>query len=222
MARARYAVRDIVGSTSGVDPASVAEGGVHDVVESSLSPGVAVAGAAGASAAPHVEQLSASSAFTAPQVEQVTMEPPSSARWYGHEHHNGGTVALASPTVIVGTPRHTHPVDTPTSLRFAQAARGLGAAARALGLRAPAFRCPPRTPGINRALRRSGDAVVIAVRIRDRGFDDVVADMVEGVLRANQVPRDAASRIRGQLAGAVTPGLATEPVQDPVRDPAAA
>ena len=110
--------------------------------------------------------------------------------------------------VTVGTARHTRSVETPTSLRFAQAARGLGVAARALGLRAPAFRAPPRTPGADRALVRAAGAVVVAVRIRDRSFDDVVADMVEGVVRANDVPVDRAAGVRAELAGAV--GVAGE------------
>ncbi len=78
------------------------------------------------------------------------------------------------------------------SFAFAGAARRISAEARRLGLAEPvAYRSPPRRQDVNRSIRRlrSGGAVV-AIRIRDRSWDDVVADMVEGALMANGLAVD--------------------------------
>ena len=93
------------------------------------------------------------------------------------------------------------------ALRFADVARRLGAAAHANGLAVPAFRCPPRTPGVARTIRRYPGGTVVSVRLRDRPFTAVVADMVEGVLVANHVPPADTGRIRAAL-GASVPGPA--------------
>jgi hypothetical protein len=75
-----------------------------------------------------------------------------------------------------------------SSVRFAAAARRLGAVCAARGLVTPAFRSPPRPPGADRTLRRRPDGgAVVAVRLRGRPFASVAADMVEGTLRANSV-----------------------------------
>ncbi len=44
---------------------------------------------------------------------------------------------------------------------------------------------------------------MIAVRVRERAFADVVADMVEGVLAANRLEGEAAVRVRTMLLAAV-------------------
>jgi hypothetical protein len=92
--------------------------------------------------------------------------------------------------------------------RFAQAARRLGAAARAAGLTVPAFRSPPRRPGAPRTIRRLPGGPVVAVVLRDRAFDDVLVDMVEGVVVANRLRDPAAQRIRRALLDALAPGAA--------------
>jgi hypothetical protein len=92
-----------------------------------------------------------------------------------------------------------HPV-----VRFATVARRLGAAARAAGLAVPAFRCPPRHPRAVRTIRRMPGGSVIAVRVQQRSFADVVADMVEGVLAANGLQGEAAARVRATLHAAVS------------------
>jgi len=89
------------------------------------------------------------------------------------------------------------------ALRFAHAARVLGAAARAGGLSVPAFRSPPRIAGARRTLRRYPGGAVVAVQLRGRSFDDVVADMVEGVVQANGLTDEAAARVRALLVAAV-------------------
>lgn len=75
-----------------------------------------------------------------------------------------------------------------STLRFAVAARAISDEARRAGLEiVPGFRSPPRLP-VDRALRRRpGSAPAVAVRLRGRPMERVVADMVEGVLVANGV-----------------------------------
>ena len=82
------------------------------------------------------------------------------------------------------------------------AARRLGAAARGAGLSVPAFRSPPRVAGAVRTLRRFREGCVIAVTLRGRPFDDVVADMVDGLVRVNGLDGAAAARARCLLLAA--------------------
>jgi hypothetical protein len=89
------------------------------------------------------------------------------------------------------------------TLQFADVARRLGAAAHANGLAVPAFRCPPRTAGVTRTLRRYPGGTVVSVRLRDRPFLEVVADMVDGVLAANRVAPGDAAPIRASLHAAL-------------------
>jgi hypothetical protein len=91
------------------------------------------------------------------------------------------------------------------ALLFSQAARRLGAAARAAGLVVPAFRCPPRVAGARRTLRRYPGGAVVAVQVRGRPFAEVADDMVEGVVVVNRLATDAATRMRPVLAEAVEP-----------------
>jgi hypothetical protein len=106
--------------------------------------------------------------------------------------------------------------DPSPTLRFADAARRLTAAARAAGLSVPAFRSPPRLAGAPRSIRRYPGGTVVSVRLRDRPFGDVAADMVEGVLAANRVAGPAAERLRAALSDAV--GGAVDPT-GPAPDP---
>ncbi len=96
---------------------------------------------------------------------------------------------------------------------FAAAARQLADATRATGLAVPAFRSPPRIPGAVRTLRRYPGGTVISVRLRDRPFDAVMADMVEGVVVTNRLSGEAALRARTYLAESVADLLSrgTEP-----------
>ena len=82
------------------------------------------------------------------------------------------------------------------ALRFATAARRLGAATRAAGLDVPAFRSPPRVQGAARTLRRYPGGAVVSVRLRDRTYVEVVDDMIDGVLAANRVSRESVPRLR--------------------------
>ena len=99
-------------------------------------------------------------------------------------------------------------MDRSSTVRFAHAARRLGAAARAAGLTVPAFRSPPRRPGAPRTIRRLPGGPVVAVALRDRVFAEVLADMVEGIVIANRLEGPAAGRIRRTLLDAVvSPGV---------------
>ena len=89
-----------------------------------------------------------------------------------------------------------------TTIRFATAARAIADEARRAGLVVPGFRSPPRREGVDRALRRRPvGPPAVAVRIVGRPIDVVVADMVEGVLVANQA-RDR-DDLRARLLAAV-------------------
>jgi len=94
-------------------------------------------------------------------------------------------------------------MDTAPPIRFADLARRIGAAARAAGLVVPAFRTPPRRPGVPRTIRRLPGGPVVAVRLRSRPPADVLTDMVEGVIVANGLTGDAASGVRATLLQSV-------------------
>ncbi len=94
------------------------------------------------------------------------------------------------------------------AVRFAEVGRVLSAAAREGGLEAPTFRSPPRILHVDRTLRRrpGGGAPTVAVRLGGRPFAAVVADMVEGVLAANELSDVEAARWRRDLWSAVEEG----------------
>jgi hypothetical protein len=92
-----------------------------------------------------------------------------------------------------------------SSVVFSTAARLLAAEARRLGLTAPGFRSPPRGAGVDRSIRRfTGGGAVVAVRLRGRPVEAVLADMVDGVLAANSVEADRLEEVRAALVDAVS------------------
>ena len=102
------------------------------------------------------------------------------------------------------------------SLEFAGAVKVLGTTARSMGLEAPGFRSPPRLVGVDRSVRRrrstSGAAApaVVSVRVRDRPWPAVLADMVEGVVVANQLQAPDADRARAALWESVASALVAD------------
>ena len=117
-----------------------------------------------------------------------------------------------------------------TSLRFAAAARTLGEVARAAGLTVPGFRSPPRISGVDRTIKRTprpasavvgasvpaGHDVTVSVRIKDRPWVSVLADMIDGVLAANDLTGATAGAARTVMWAAVESDLSTE-TGSPVR-----
>ena len=97
-----------------------------------------------------------------------------------------------------------------SALHFATTARLLSAEARRLGLLPPGFRSPPRLVGVDRSLRRRpGTAATVAVRLAGRPRPAVVADMIEGVVVANDLAGADADRCRAALWHVVEPQAVT-------------
>ena len=83
---------------------------------------------------------------------------------------------------------------------FVAVARAVSAAATEAGLPVPGFRSPPRTPGLDRALRRWPDGrTTVLVRRAGVPADVVVDAMVQGVLVAARVERARAAVLRPRL-----------------------
>jgi hypothetical protein len=95
------------------------------------------------------------------------------------------------------------PSSSGSTVDFSQAARLLAREARRRGLVVPSFRCPPRVVGVQRTLRRHSGGVVVAVQVRGRPWGAVVADMIEGVVVANQLGPPRADRLRTELWQAI-------------------
>ena len=91
-----------------------------------------------------------------------------------------------------------------SSLMFAATVRTLAAASRARGLAVPGFRTPPRIPGADRTVRRSADGrSTVAVVVKGRPYQAVVADLIEGIVIANDLDGTEATRVRTRLWEAV-------------------
>ena len=86
-----------------------------------------------------------------------------------------------------------------SSLRFARAVQSLATTARALGLVVPGFRSPPRLVGVQRSIKRWPGGATIAVVVRGRPWPAVQADLVEGIVAANELTSPAADRARAEL-----------------------
>lgn len=88
-------------------------------------------------------------------------------------------------------------------MRFAVTARLLADTARSAGLSVPAFKSPPRIDGVDRTIKRRGRDVVVAVRVKGRPFGAVIADLVEGIVVANELEGPDAGRARSLLWDAI-------------------
>jgi hypothetical protein len=94
-------------------------------------------------------------------------------------------------------------VESQSLVGFAQTARALAAGARAAGLVVPAFRTPPKRSDAVRTIRKLPGGTVVAVKVRGRPRAEVIGDMVEGVVLANGLSGEAATRLRTALLEAV-------------------
>ncbi|MEY2470331.1 MAG: hypothetical protein QOF21_3029 [Actinomycetota bacterium] len=84
---------------------------------------------------------------------------------------------------------------------FAQLVRRLGLVATAAGLRMPGFVSPPRTRTAPRTIKwLTGDRALVAVRRIDRKADEVVGDMIDGVVAANRLSGSEAADAARKLA----------------------
>lgn len=86
-----------------------------------------------------------------------------------------------------------------SSLRFARAVQALAQSARSLGLIVPGFRSPPRLVGVQRSIKRWPGGATVAVVVRGRPWPAVQADLVEGVVAANDLTSPASDRARAEL-----------------------
>ena len=88
---------------------------------------------------------------------------------------------------------------------FADVVKQLERAAKAAGMRMPAFASPPRTASAKRTIRwLADDRALVAVRRADRGADAVVTDMIEGVVAANGLSGSEAKDAARKLAACLT------------------
>jgi hypothetical protein len=90
---------------------------------------------------------------------------------------------------------------------FLAVARAVSAVAAAHGLLVPSFRCPPRTPGVDRAITRWPSGARISVRRTGVSTPAVVEAMVEGVVVANGLAGAAATALRPRLRSAAWAAL---------------
>lgn len=94
-----------------------------------------------------------------------------------------------------------------------------------MGLLAPSFRTPPRVLGHNRTIRREGDVVLVSVMGRGRAWEAVLADMIEGVVCANEISAPQADLVRNELwfrLGEVCCSSETSGGSPPTEEPLAA
>ena len=70
-------------------------------------------------------------------------------------------------------------------MRFSIVAKAFGQLAAQAGFVAPGFRSPPSSRQTDRGYAKHGSGSVVAVRIKDRPFEAVIADMIEGVIVCN-------------------------------------
>ncbi|WP_419925254.1 hypothetical protein [Candidatus Poriferisocius sp.] len=105
---------------------------------------------------------------------------------------------------VVRGDRRDQEDSTGRCLAFADAARQLGPAVRSQGLDMPSFRSPPRQVGRRRTLIRHGDgSATVAVMVQNRLWVSVLADMIEGVVVANQLDGIDAEAMRDELWAAL-------------------
>ena len=90
---------------------------------------------------------------------------------------------------------------------FLAVARAVSAVASAHGLLVPSFRCPPRTPGVDRAITRWPSGARVSVRRSGVATPQVVEAMVEGVVVANGLKGAAAVALRPRLRSAAWTAL---------------
>ena len=112
-----------------------------------------------------------------------------------------------------------HSSDRSTALDFASAVRVIGATLQRMGFSAPVFRSPPRIVGVDRSIRRrtgegAGASAVVAVRVKNRPWPAVVADLVEGAVAVHSLMSPEADRVRAALWAELEPLCAVSATTD--------
>jgi hypothetical protein len=106
--------------------------------------------------------------------------------------------------LVVTGHRDDDGMEQSSSLRFATTVRTLAQAARSRRLVVPGFRTPPRVPGAERTVRHAADgSATVAVVVKGRPHQAVVADLIEGIVIANDLTGAEATRVRTHLWEAV-------------------
>lgn len=90
-----------------------------------------------------------------------------------------------------------------STLRFAHAVRTLSEAVRLQGLQVPTFRTPPGRADAVRTIRRTRRGATVAVRVAERPWVAVLADLVDGVVAVNDLHGARAIRCRTALWAAL-------------------
>jgi hypothetical protein len=90
-----------------------------------------------------------------------------------------------------------------SSLRFAHAVRTLSESARQQGLDVPIFRSPPSRGDAVRTVRRNRRGATVAVRVGERPWTAVLADLVDGIVLVNELEGATAIRCRTSLWSAL-------------------
>lgn len=104
----------------------------------------------------------------------------------------------------------SHP--SASAVEFLRSARVVSDVAAGAALAVPIFRSPPRSPELDRSIRRRPNAVTVSVRRGNRPVEAVQSDLIEGVVVANDLDHRAASVFRrsawSALSGASTAMIA--------------
>ncbi|MEG3596325.1 MAG: hypothetical protein VX360_04670 [Actinomycetota bacterium] len=90
-------------------------------------------------------------------------------------------------------------IESAPSVRFAIVAKSITQVAAGCGLVVPGFKTPPRSGDLDRTVRRQSCGSIVAVRIKDRPFEAVIADMIEGVVLCNDMSIEKAGKLRNLL-----------------------
>jgi len=110
-------------------------------------------------------------------------------------HHHGASATGDGTGVVADTSTAGF-----TAVDFALAAQALAERCRSIELQSPDFRSPPQVLGLTRTLRRRSDgSVTVAVAFKNRPPSGVLADMIEGVIAANELGGVEAARARDDL-----------------------
>ena len=95
-------------------------------------------------------------------------------------------------------------IESAPSVRFTIVAKTISQVVASCGLEVPGFKSPPRSGDVDRTVRRVNRGSIVAVRIKDRPFEAVIADMIDGVVVCNDMSTERAGKLRNLLWGAAT------------------